>query len=377
MRVAIITPWYVANGGAEKVDGILGEMFPQADIFSIFYKKCGIPAKLRGREIAGSFLNKIPFIDRVYRPLLSIFPYAIESFDLRAYDLVISSDWAVVKGVLTGTNTRHICYCHSPMQHIWDRYREYMEELPTWKRPLYASVAKQLRQFDFQGAQRVDSFIANSRYIARRIQHHYRRDATVIYPPVETSHGYIAERVDDYYLSVGRLNRTKRLDLLVQACNRLQRRLVISGWGPEEKKLKALAGPTIEFIGRAPDSQLPGLYANCRALLFAANEDFGIVPVEAQSYGRPVIAYGYGGSLETVRVGDPHLRGDTGVFFAHQTVESVVDGILQFEAREESFVPEVIKGHAASFDTSVFRDKMRAFIDRSVLSHSGEYECRA
>ena len=287
MRVAIVIPWYVANGGAEKVDGVLGTMFPDADLYALFYKEGGIPAKLIGRPIRGSALNSIPGIGKLYRPLLSLFPYCIEAIDLRSYDLVITSDWACMKGVLTQPGTVHICYCHTPMRHIWDLYQTYINDAAVWERPVYAWTAKRLRQWDFQAAQRVDHFIANSRYIANRIHKYYRRDSTVIYPSVDTSKGYIADRRDDYYLSVGRLNRTKRLDLLIKACNQLGRRLVISGWGPEEHRLKSLAGPTIEFVGRVPDTQLPALYAHCRALLFAADEDFGIVRLKRNRTADP------------------------------------------------------------------------------------------
>jgi glycosyltransferase involved in cell wall biosynthesis len=375
VRVAIVAPWYVANGGAEKVDGVLGEMFPDADIFTLFYKDSGIPARLQGRNVNASFLQRIPLIDKIYRPLLPLFPYAVESFDLRPYDLVITSDWALVKGVVTGMHTRHICYCHSPMQHIWDRYREYLGELPGWQRPFYAMSAHQLRRFDSQGAQRVDAYVANSNYIARRIRHYYRRESEVIYPPVNTSNGFVSHSVNDYYLSVGRLNRTKRLDLLVHACNKLKRRLVLSGWGPEEKTLKAIAGPTIEFVGRLPDEELPNLYANCRALLFAANEDFGIVPVEAQSFGRPVIALGQGGSLETVRVGDPNGKSDTGVFFRQQSIESVMQGICEFERVEHLFIPTDIQEHARTFDTSVFVAAFRTFVEDNFNRRRDSVQC--
>jgi glycosyltransferase involved in cell wall biosynthesis len=341
-------------------------MYPDADVFTLFAKDHGIPEKLRSRALNYSFLHRLPGIHRLYRPLLSLVPYAMESFDLRGYDLVITSDWACAKGVLTDSHTQHICYCHSPMRFIWDLYQTYLRDLPRWQRPFYAVTARQLRHYDFEASQRVDSFIANSNYIAQRIRHYYKRESTVIYPPVETSRGYISNDIGDYYLAVGRLNRTKRLDLLVLACNSLKRKLLISGWGPEEKCLKSIAGPTIEFLGRVPDGELDELYSHCRALLFAANEDFGIVPVEAQSFGRPVIAYGHGGLLETVRVDDPSGEPDTGMFFTEQTVESVIQGIQKFESREDSFMPQVIQDRSRMFDTSVFVEKMKVFVGRSV-----------
>jgi glycosyltransferase involved in cell wall biosynthesis len=363
MRVAIVVPWYTANGGAEKVDGVLGEMYPEADFYALFYRQGGIPSKLKGRAIVGSFLHRIPAIDRVYRPLLSLFPYAVESFDLTGYDLVITSDWACIKGVVTDQNTVNVCYCHTPMRHIWDLYRTYLSDAAAWQRPVYAWCTKGLREWDYQAAQRVTHFVANSIYIQHRIEKYYGRSSAVIYPPVDTGKGYISSSTGNYYLSLSRLNRTKRIDLLIHACNRLGRKLIVSGWGPEEKALKKIAGKTIEFVGRVPDHEVGELFANCRALLFAADDDFGIVPVEAQSYGRPVIAYGRGGSLETVRVDDPSSGLDTGVFFSEQTPESVIDGIWRFEARETTFNPEAIQRHARTFAPEKFIDRFKELID--------------
>lgn len=363
MRVAIVVPWYTANGGAEKVDAVIGEIYPQADFFALFYRESGIPPKLKGRAIQGSFLQRIPAIERVYRPMMGLFPYAVESFDLTGYDLVITSDWACIKGVVTDQNTINFCYCHTPMRHIWDLYRNYLRDASWWQKPAYAWTTKMLREWDYQAAQRVSYFAANSIYIQRRIEKYYGRSSAVIYPPVETSGGYLSSAVGDYYLSVSRLNRTKRIDLLIHACNALGRKLIVSGWGPEEQALKKIAGKTIEFVGRVPDDQLRALYANCRALLFAADDDFGIVPVEAQSYGRPVIGLGKGGALETIRVDDPGRGSDTGVFFAEQTPASVEDGILRFEARERLFDPATIQKHAQEFAPERFKERFTSFVD--------------
>ena len=374
MRVAIVVPWYTANGGAEKVDGVLGGMYPDADFYALFFRQGGIPPRLKGRQIQGSFLQRIPAIDRVYRPLLTLFPYAVESFDLTGYDLVITSDWACIKGVVTDPKTVHVCYCHTPMRHIWDLYRTYLADAAPWQRAAYAWTTKSLRQWDYQAAQRVDHFVANSIYIQRRIEKYYGRSSPVIYPAVDTSKGYISSSIGDYYLSVSRLNRTKRIDLLIHACNRLGRKLIVSGWGPEEAALKKIAGDTIQFVGRVPDNELEHLYANCRALLFAADEDFGIVPIEAQSYGRPVIAYGHGGSLETVRVGQPDIGPDTGVFFSEQTPESMAEGILRFEAREDSFSAKAIQKHAHTFAVEEFVGRFGEFVDK-VMSQETVMAC--
>jgi glycosyltransferase involved in cell wall biosynthesis len=213
----------------------------------------------------------------------------------------------------------------------------------------------------------VDAFVANSGYIADRIQRYYRRESTVIYPPIQTAKAYLGENTDDYYLSVGRLTSSKRLDLVIEACNRLGRRLLIGGVGREEKRLKSLAGKTIEFLGRVSDGALPDLYAKCRAFIFAADEDFGMVSVEAQAYGRPVIAYAHGGSLETVR-GYGQNAEPTGVFFTQQTIGAVTDAILDFERLEDKFDPAAIRSHALNFDTSIFIDRMRAFVESTLLT---------
>jgi glycosyltransferase involved in cell wall biosynthesis len=222
--------------------------------------------------------------------------------------------------------------------------------------------------FEFNAMQRVDQVVSNSNYIAKRVSKYFRRKSTVIYPPVDTSRGYLSTGHDDYYLSLSRLDLDKRIDLLIEACNKLGRRLVIAGTGRMEKHLKSMAGPTIDFVGRVPEDTLSDLYARCRALLFASNEDFGIVPVEAQSFGRPVIAYGRGGSLETVRMSDAGGLSDTGVFFSEQTVGSVIDGIRRLEAHEGEFIPAEIQQHARQFDTSVFINKMSQFVDVAMLN---------
>jgi glycosyltransferase involved in cell wall biosynthesis len=227
-------------------------------------------------------------------------------------------------------------------------------------------MAAKARVADFVSAQRVDHFVANSNYIARRIRKYYCRSASVIYPPVSAQKGFIAPRQDDYYLSVGRLIKNKRIDLLIHACNQLKRRLVIVGEGRDERALKAIAGPTIEFAGWVSSDALSDLYARSRAFLFAADEDFGIVSIESQAYGRPVIAYGHGGSLETVRVDDPIGRSDTGVFFPEQSVPGVVEAILRFEAQEDRFRPGEIRDHALGFDSAIFKEKIQEFVSQAL-----------
>lgn len=360
LHIAILNPWFLQGGGGSKVVGVIASIFPQADIFTLFYKPEKVPRNIRNKILHTSFLHRIPFIERLYRPLLPLYPLAVESLDMRGYNIVISCDASVMKGVLVDQDALHLCYCHTPTRYAWDLHRTFAEQTSFLTRPIFWLTSHYLRLWDFSAAQRVDHFIANSHYVAQRIHAYYRRESTVIYPPVNTAAGYIASSVSDYYLSVGRLTHTKRLDLVVNACNRLKRRVVIVGVGREEARLKAMAGPTIEFAGRVADADLPALYAHCRAFLFAADEDFGIAPVEAQSFGRPVIAYGHGGVLETVLSGEQEDA--TGVFFPRQTVESVVKGILDFEGIEQRFNPILIRAQSQRFDTSVFVSSMTKYI---------------
>jgi glycosyltransferase involved in cell wall biosynthesis len=365
MRVAIIHPWFLFAGGAERVTEALAGMYPEADIYSIFADQRFVPGRIQRHRLKTSFLNHVPARRKLYRALLPLHPIAAESLDLSGYELVISSDYSVAKGVLVDQGAVHVSYCHTPARYLWDHYRSwYRKQLPVL-RPIFALTSHYSRKWDSLAAQRVDAFAANSRYVADRIRQYYRRESVVIYPPVETAKAYVETDTDDYYLSVGRLTYSKRLDLIIDACNRLGRKLLIAGVGREGRKLKAVAGKTIEFLGQVPDSALPGLYAKCRAFIFAADEDFGMVSVEAQAYGRPVIAYAHGGSLETVRGYGQHAY-PTGIFFHEQTSNAIGRAILDFESVEEQFRPEAIRAYALTFDTSVFVDRMKTFIDSSL-----------
>jgi glycosyltransferase involved in cell wall biosynthesis len=359
---------------------VLAKMFPQADFFALFADPAFVPEALRGRKITTSFLDRIPGGKRVYRQLLPFYPLAVEGLDLSGYDLVISADGAATKGVLTDQQTIHLCYCHSPPRSYWDQYAANRRRMPLFVRVVFALVAQYLRQWDFAAAQRIDGFITNSEYVADRVRKYYRRESTVIHPPVDTSDSWLAASHEDFYLSVGRLEPSKRVDLLIEACNHLERRLRIAGTGAEEGALRGLAGPTIEFLGRVGEGELRENYANCRALLFAADEDFGLVSVEAQACGRPVIAYGRGGSLETVRgLWAQEIKGRpvvdiskyTGVFFPEQTASSLVEAILNFECIEGGFDPRSIQQHAQRFDTAVFVDEIRRYVEGQIESRRG------
>jgi glycosyltransferase involved in cell wall biosynthesis len=377
MRVAIVHHWFVSKAGGERVVATIADMFPAADIFTLFLDEQKLPLGLQGRKITSSILDRIPAARRAHRHFLPFYPLAVEMLDLSGYDLVISSDSGPVKGVVTDLDATHICYCHSPMRYLWDGYSAYRREMSLISKTVFELASHYVRNWDYLAAQRVDHFVANSSYVARRIQKYYRRRSTIIHPPIDTSQSYLAGSHDDYYLAVGRLVPYKRTDILIGACQKLGRKLVIVGDGPEIERLKKQAGKNVEFVGEAADEQLKEIYARCRALLFAADEDFGMVPLEAQSYGRPVIAFGKGGSLETV-VGRfaPITGGNcadlTGVFFQEQSAASLAEAILNFEACEHLFVPKQIQQHAYKFDASVFAKRLRTFIEGVLTEDANE-----
>jgi glycosyltransferase involved in cell wall biosynthesis len=370
IRVALVHHWFVSFAGGERVVDTIAGMFPNADIFTLFLDERKLSPALRGRKITASFLDRMPGARKVHRHCLPLYPLATEMLDLSGYDLVITSDSGPMKGVITDLDATHICYCHSPMRYLWDGYSAYRRDMSSISKFVFELTSHYVRNWDYVAAQRVDHFIANSRYVAQRIHKYYRRQSTIIHPPIDTSRSYLANSHDDYYLAVGRLVPYKRTDVLIGACQKLGRKLVIVGDGPEKERLKKSAGKNVEFVGETADEQLREIYARCRALLFAADEDFGMVPLEAQSYGRPVIAYGKGGSLETVvgstgsAVRQKASSGEllTGIFFERQSAESLADAISTFESSEHLFVPEDIQSHARRFDTSVFVERLNNYI---------------
>jgi glycosyltransferase involved in cell wall biosynthesis len=370
MRVAIVHHWFITLGGGERVAETIGKLFPTADVFTLFLDKGKLPPALRNHKIITSFLGKTPTARKAHRHFLPFYPLAVETLNLSGYDLVISSDSGPMKGVLTDPGSTHICYCHSPMRYLWDSHAAYLDGMSPLFKAIFSLTSHYVRNWDFSAAQRVDHFIANSKYVAGRIRKYYRRESTIIHPPINTSRSFLAEKHENYYLAVGRLVSYKCTDILIEACRKLSRRLLIAGDGPELRRLKKISPKNVEFLGEVDDAELRNLYAQCRALLFAADEDFGMVPLEAQSYGRPVIAFGKGGSLETVLGTYNPIRqkrteegpGFTGVFFREQTADSLAEAILAFESSEEIFSPADVQAHARSFDTSIFVDRMRRYI---------------
>ena len=368
LRIAIVHYWFVNRRGGERVVEVMAEMFPNADLFCLVLNPDRLAPALRGRSIQTSFLQELPFSRRCYRHFLPLYPLALEQFDLSGYDLVLSSESGPAKGVLTNSTACHVCYCHSPMRYLWDFYHAYRNgrAFGALSRPVFSVAAHYLRLWDAASAQRVDHFLANSRTVATRIRKNYRRHADVIHPPVQINNGYLADRIGDYYLLVGQLVDYKRADLAVEACNRLGRPLRIVGEGEQYRRLRRIAGPTITFCGPLSDADLSEQYAHCRALLFPGEEDFGIVPVEAMSFGRPVIAYGRGGATETVielqSEGTASNAVSSGVFFPEQTPESLQNAILNFEAAENHFSPLLIKSSVERFDALHFRRKIADFL---------------
>ncbi|MBV8674542.1 MAG: glycosyltransferase [Acidobacteriaceae bacterium] len=372
MRVAIVHHWFVSQGGGERVAEVLAEMYPSADLFTLVADPKKVPPSLRNRRLQTSLINRLPFSSRIYRNLLPLYPTAVERLDLRGYDLVLSSDSGPMKGVTVSPSAVHICYCHSPMRYLWDQYHHYRRSMGPIARATFGLSAEYVREWDQRASRRVTQFIANSRYVASRIREYYGRESVVIHPPVETSAGHIAGKPGEAYLTVGRLVPYKRIDLLIQACNILGRELRIIGTGPEESSLRALAGKTIKFLGNVDEASLWHEYANCRAFLFGGEEDFGMAMVEAQSCGRPVIAFGKGGALEAVvsPKRTAYSPQDTCVLFDRQSPEAVIKALLCFEAAEYRFDPLIIRRHAERFGVQAFRRSFRAVVDDTIANFS-------
>lgn len=354
MKVAIIHDWLTIYGGAESIIRILHEMFPEAPIYTTVYNRENMPDDFRKMDIRTSFIQKFPFAKKKYTSYLPWMPRAFEEFDLSEYDLVISSNTSCSKGVLTGANTLHICYCNTPMRYGWDFYHEYKSAKSPLMQKIISKQMHKIRMWDRLSADRVDTFIANSYNVARRIEKHYRRDSKVIYPPVRTHMFQKSNKTEDFYLVVSRLVPYKRIDLVAEAFTKLGLNLVIIGDGSEYKNIEEKAGSNVKMLGRVDDDVVLDYMMRCKAFLFPGEEDFGITPIEAQACGKPVIAYGKGGALETVQADK------TGVFFDQQTVESVVSAVRRFESME--FDADEIREHSEQFSEERFRKELKEFI---------------
>lgn len=355
MKLAIVHDWLTNMGGAEQVIINFKEIYPDAPIYTTFYNPNNLDEKLKNIDVRTSFLQKKKMVTnhKKYFPLM---PLAFENFNLNEYDVVLSSSTCCAKGVLTNPNSVHICYCNTPMRYAWERRDDYIEGMGKLKRRLIKILLHYMRMWDVASSARVDYFIANSTAVQKRIQKHYKRDSVVINPPVRCKLFNIAETDGDYYFVVSRLVNYKRFDLAVQACSELGKKLVVIGDGPEREKLEKLANENVTFLGRQPDDVVKKYMSECKALLFPGEEDFGIVPVEAQACGRPVIAYGKGGVLDTV------VDGKTGILFKEQTVESLKEAIETFETME--FNKQEIREHSLEFDEEVFQRKIKEYIKK-------------
>ena len=328
-RTALVHHWLVTMRGGERVFEALAQLFPSADLFTLVCDRKKMGQSFNGRRVRSSFLQHFPKAAQWYRYYLPLFPYAARQLDLTRYDLVVSSDAATVKGVQAG-NATHICYCHTPMRYVWSGYETYRRMAGSLSRRALGVFRRSLCQWDYEAAQRVTLFVANSRNVQKRIRECYGRESCVIYPPVDTerfSIGREAAQSGDSFLVVSPLVPYKRVDLLVDAFNKCGRSLTVIGDGPERQKLQRRAGPTVRFLGAQSDNSVVRAMQQCRAFVFAGEEDFGIVMAEAQACGKPVIAFGRGGASEIVK---PE---QTGVLFEEQSIESVIDALDRFDGK--------------------------------------------
>ncbi len=348
MKVALAHDHLNQIGGAERVLAEFHALYPDAPVHTLLYDRAAVGSFFSGWDVRSSFIERLPGGTRFFKWYLWLMPTAVEQLDVSAYDVVVSSASALIKGLVVKPATTHVCYCHTPTRYLWSDTLQYTSELPqpAWVKKLLPILLTRLRQWDYLAAQRVDDFVANSKFVAKRIQKYYRRESTVIYPPVDTAGFGEAQDPEDYFLVVSRLRPYKRVDLAIRAFNKLGMPLKIIGSGEQEAELRALAKPNIEFLGQVSDEDKVKYLKRCRALIHPQEEDFGITAVEAMAAGRPVIAYGSGGALETV------LNGTTGVHFIEQSWESLADAVVRF--RYQTFDPIKLQQHAAQFSTARF-----------------------
>ena len=378
-KTALVHEWFTAMAGSEKVVEQLCDLYPEGDVFAV-YADPGMVAGsefLQGRKLQTSFIQNLPGSSRLFRQYLLLMPLAVEQFDMSSYDVVISSNHAVAKGVLTGPDQLHISYVHTPIRYAWDLQHQYLREagldagVKGW---MTKWMLHKMRIWDYRTASGVDHFVANSNFIARRIRKVYGRRADVIYPPVDVSGFSVGERRDDFYLAASRLVPYKRMDLIVQAFTAMpDKKLVVVGDGPELAKIKAKAGPNVELLGHQPFAALKDLMQRARAFVFAAEEDFGITLVEAQACGTPVIALGKGGALETVVGLDSSAR-PTGVFFRKQDAASLIEAVRTFEQRGDAIDPAHCRENALRFSRERFRREFASYVAQRLDARPYELE---
>lgn len=367
-KTAIIHDWFYSYAGSERVVESFTNLWPDADIFTLFNFLSEEEQKiiLKDKIPQTSFIQNLPFAKNSYRKYLPLFPYAIEQFDVTKYDLIISSSHAVAKGIITSPDQLHICYCHTPIRYAWDLTFQYLRESGLNKGLsgiLTKSILHYIRAWDVSSANRVDHFIANSNYIAGRIRKIYRRESSVIYPPVDTSRFTCWEQKEDYYLTASRFVPYKKIDLIVETFSQMpEKKLIVIGSGPDESKIKRLAGKNIEFAGYKRPDEMKLIMQKAKAFVFAAEEDFGIVPIEALSCGTPVIALDKGGTAETIK------DSVTGVHFNEQNTASLANAVKRFEEMQHTFEPQRLSEYAGKFDRRNFENKIKSFVEEKSIS---------
>lgn len=372
MRVAVVHEWLESYAGSERVVEQMLEIWPEADLYAV----CDVLPEgergfLRGRRVRTSFIQRLPFARKHFRKYLSLMPMAVEQFDLSGYDLVLSSNHAVAKGVITGPGQLHVSYVHSPMRYAWDLQHQYLRQAGLERGPmsLYTRwLLHKMRLWDRSTASRIDSIVANSRYIAQRIEKVWRRPSTVIHPPVDVERFTLGEARESHYLIAARMVPYKRVELVAEAFRGMpDKRLVVCGDGPGMAQVRAAAAgaPNIEIRGRVPQAELVHLTRTAKAFVYAAEEDFGIGMVEAQACGTPLIAYGRGGSRDIVQP-------ETGILFPVQTAEAVAEAVRRFEALAPAIRPEACRENALRFSTAAFRERFRAHVEGLLAEHAAE-----
>jgi glycosyltransferase involved in cell wall biosynthesis len=358
MKIAVVHDYFTQLGGAEKVAEELYQMVPDSDLFATVALQRCMPVGLKDVPVRTSWMQKLPKIERYYRLYFLLYPMAVGDLDLTDYDLVLSSSSGYAKGVRTGRDAVHVCYCHTPMRWVWnfDNYAQ-RESFGFGGRTLLPLLIRGLKLWDEGASRQPDHFVANSKVVAQRIQRSYGRAAEVIHPPINTERFQLShEAPDDYYVVLSRLVPYKRIDLAVQACTERKKNLIVIGDGPDRANLEAMAGPSVKFVGRASDADVERYVAHARALLFPGEEDFGMAPLEVAAAGRPTIAYRAGGAVETI------VEGRTGTFFDEQTAENLGDAIERFERQD--WDAQLLRRHAEGFSVDVFQDRFRAFLRR-------------
>lgn len=356
-RVALVHYWLVSMRGGERVLEHLLDLFPGADVFTHVYDPDKVSAKIRAAKVTQTFIGRLPGARRHYQKYLPLMPLALEELDLRGYDLVISSESGPAKGVITGPDTLHLCYCHSPMRYLWDHYPDYRESAGRLARAMMPIAFHRLRQWDVASASRVDGVIANSSFIARRIAKAWGREARIVHPPVAVDEFAPSSHVGDRYLWVSQMTPYKKAHIALEAFNRLGVPAMMVGDGEMFEEIAARAGPNVEVCRRLSFAELKQAYATCRALVFTPEEDFGIVPVEANASGRPVIAFGRGGIMDSI------VDGKTGIFFDQQTPMALIEAMTRFEKWLPQFRPEDAVRAAARFSPDVFARGILAALD--------------